>query len=61
VHSVHDAQVCYFNNVWLMLLVFFFFKFLFKQLSVAEAPFSGDGLIASGALSSPVYGRVVGT
>ncbi len=40
---------------------FFFFKFLFKQLSVAEAPFSGDGLIASGALSSPVYGRVVGT
>ncbi len=31
-NPVHNAQVCYFNNVW---LIFWFFKktFFFKQLS----------------------------
>jgi hypothetical protein len=27
VNPMHNAQVCYFNNVWLMFLIFFFKNF----------------------------------
>jgi hypothetical protein len=33
---MHNAQVCYFNNVWLMFLVFK--KFFFFQITVGTPP-----------------------
>jgi hypothetical protein len=37
-NPVHNAQVCYFNNVWFMFLIFFFLNYFFKQPMVPPPP-----------------------
>jgi len=44
VNAVHNAQVCYFNNVWLMFLVFKNFSF---QTTVGPPPPTGGSLYFS--------------